>query len=78
MPKYKIIHTPVLHGAKGEKTATRHEIGDTVELAETEALALGNNVEAVKPADDGKGNNNAASTSKKGNGKAETEPAKDK
>jgi hypothetical protein len=50
MPKYNVQHTPVLHGGKGDKTATRYGIGEEIELTVQEAATLGDNVKAVAAA----------------------------
>ncbi len=48
MPIYIVKDTPILHGAKGAREATRYAPGDEIELAEREAAALGGNVEPKK------------------------------
>lgn len=44
MAKYTVQHTPILHGKKGDKEASRYEIGSEIDLTDAEAGRLGDNI----------------------------------
>ena len=44
MPKYKIVHTPVIHGKPMDTIGSIHLPGDVLDLEEDEAARLGDNV----------------------------------
>ncbi|MBW1777102.1 MAG: hypothetical protein JRJ54_05840 [Deltaproteobacteria bacterium] len=50
MPKYIVVHTPLRHGRKGEKTSETVMPGGVIELSAKEAEAVGDNVRPGKEA----------------------------